>query len=377
MYRRYLLPCLLLLLAAYPATRALVIGVLSDAFLQVAAFVGATLTLYYGLTHSLGQQRLVQLIGGHPLYGVLSAACLGALPGCGGAIIVITQFTKGHIRFGAVVAVLTSTMGDAAFLLLAQRPTDGLLIIALGCITGTLSGYLVSAIHRPDFMRPAPQQADDPDNDVLNMLQANPVVAKASFHFWRLLMLPTLLLGIALALQWDINALFGLADGSLELVAALAGFIAVLLWALSSTGGSYLAVTCEDNPTKPIHWLYKVALDTQFVTSWVVAAFLLFELAMFFSGFDLRTFLASWGSWAVLMAVVIGFMPGCGPQILVTGLYLQGALPFSAQLGNAISNDGDALFPAIALAPKAAILATLYSAIPAILLGYGYHFLFE
>ena len=31
---------------------------------------------------------------------------------------------------------------------------------------------------------------------------------------------------------------------------------------------------------------------------------------------------------------------------------------FSAQLANAISNDGDALFPAIAIAPKAAILAT-------------------
>ena len=41
------------------------------------------------------------------------------------------------------------------------------------------------------------------------------------------------------------------------------------------------------------------------------------------------------------------------------------------------SNDGDALFPAIALAPKAAILATFYSAFPAIIVAYSYMIFFE
>ncbi|MGP9497150.1 putative manganese transporter, partial [Pseudoalteromonas sp. AOP7-A1-14] len=54
--------------------------------------------------------------------------------------------------------------------------------------------------------------------------------------------------------------------------------------------------------------------------------------------------------------------------------YIQGIIPFSALAANAISNDGDALFPAIAMAPKAALVATIYSAIPAILVGYGLYF---
>ena len=37
-----------------------------------------------------------------------------------------------------------------------------------------------------------------------------------------------------------------------------------------------------------------------------------------------------------------------------------------------IGAGGDALFPALALAPRAAILATAYSAIPALLIGYGW-----
>ena len=56
---------------------------------------------------------------------------------------------------------------------------------------------------------------------------------------------------------------------------------------------------------------------------------------------------------------------------------LAGAIPLSAQFANAIANDGDALFPAIALAPRAALLAALYSAIPALIVAYAWLFLFE
>jgi hypothetical protein len=76
-----------------------------------------------------------------------------------------------------------------------------------------------------------------------------------------------------------------------------------------------------------------------------------------------------------LVAILIGFIPGCGPQIVVTTLYLNGVIPFAALVGNAIANDGDALFPAIALAPKAAFLATIYSAVPAFIVAYAIYFL--
>ena len=68
------------------------------------------------------------------------------------------------------------------------------------------------------------------------------------------------------------------------------------------------------------------------------------------------------GPFIPLMAILIGFIPGCGPQIMITSMYVSGQIPMSAQIGNSISNDGDALFPAIAISAKAAIVATLYSA---------------
>jgi hypothetical protein len=117
--------------------------------------------------------------------------------------------------------------------------------------------------------------------------------------------------------------------------------------------------------------------DTNFITTWVVFAFVGYELLVSAFGMDLGATLNVWAPLVPAMAILIGLIPGCGPQILVTSLYVSGAIPLSAQLGNAISNDGDALFPAIAVAPKAALVATVYSALPAIMVAYGWYLLME
>ena len=51
----------------------------------------------------------IEAVGGDDCHA--GAAALGALPGCGGAIIVVTQYVTGRLSFGSVVAVLTATMG--------------------------------------------------------------------------------------------------------------------------------------------------------------------------------------------------------------------------------------------------------------------------
>ena len=45
-------------------------------------------------------------------------------------------------------------MGDAAFLLLASKPDIGLAVVALGVMVGSVSGWVVNAIHQDDFLRP-------------------------------------------------------------------------------------------------------------------------------------------------------------------------------------------------------------------------------
>jgi len=369
--KRLLLPLFILTCLAIPQLREITMTALSDAFFQVSVFVAATLLIYYYAIEHLPQLELSYLSAKSPILEISFAAVLGALPGCGGAIIVVTQFTKGQASFGAIVAVLTATMGDAAFLLLATRPTEGLLIMGIGLVVGTFSGLLVNTIHKKDFLRPTAQE----QKHQIKILSTN--IIKISKPVWMVAIIPSLIIAFLIAFNVDFSQFGSNTSTVITLFGALMALFIVSIWALSSRGESYQEVTSEDDAYHPPSKIIKVLQDTHFVTAWVVASFMLFEILVNIAGLDLKTWFVHYAYLAPLIAVLIGFLPGCGPQIIVTTLYIQGIIPFSALAGNAISNDGDALFPAIAMAPKAAVIATLYTSIPALIVGYGLYFFAE
>jgi hypothetical protein len=245
---------------------------------------------------------------------------------------------------------------------------------------GVVSGYIVEAIHGPDFMR---YRGDGHDP------ASSPCFRRVDSRAWRMLwtafLIPGLVFGAFVAFQADTAAIFGTFFGVETIVWVGVGgaIISLLLW------GS-IAPTRNDTAdgTGQVGWASasegrlgdapaRVVGDTCFVTVWVVFAYLIYELGVHFTGIDLKHVFQVWAPLVPLMAILIGFVPGCGPQVVVATMYLGGVIPFSAELGNAISNDGDALFPAIAMAPKTAVIATLYSAIPAVIAAYGWYWLFE
>lgn len=121
-YKRLILPIALTLLLITGETRDVTMNALADAFWAVSTYVAFTLVVYHQVARMMSSQhRMVELYHQSPTYQVLISSLLGALPGCGGAIIVTTQFVAGRVGFGSVVAVLTATMGDAAFLLIASQ----------------------------------------------------------------------------------------------------------------------------------------------------------------------------------------------------------------------------------------------------------------
>ena len=343
----------------------LVRSTLVDAYLQVSVFVGFTLFIFIGLD-ALTKYNISDVLNKTRKYHVLMASLLGALPGCGGAIIVVTQYIQGRIGFGSLVAVLTATMGDAAFLLLAAEPVTGLFIFGLGAIVGAISGYIVDKIHGENYLQ---------GNSKLKVeFEKISTTFVSKFNiFWTLIFLPGFIIGIFVAFQVDVDNLLGIPDGvSLAATLGAAGAIlCIFMWSLNPLSD----FQCSTDRSRNL--LSRVVDTTNFVTTWVICGFLTFEIFMYFTEFDLKTFFEIWLPFVPFMAILFGFLPGCGPQIVVTTFYLNGSIPLSAEIGNAISNDGDALFPAIALAPKAAVIATLYSAAPAIIVAYGYMFLFE
>jgi hypothetical protein len=356
--------------------------VLSDAYIAVSVFVAFTLVIFYTL-ESAFKVNTKDFLKKHQHFQVPIAALLGALPGCGGAIIVVTQYVRGRLSFGSVVAVLTATMGDAAFLLLAQAPQTGFLIMGLGVCVGVISGYGVDALHGQDYLRPK----DDDITRAKCLDDGNASTLRLSVFdgLWLLLVGPGFVLGILNALQIGaIGALSAEMHGAIALyLGATGAVLGSMMWVYSSVfrehraGEQYGAAHNIHMSSEKDHPVHRVIQDTNFVTTWVVFAFFIFEMTIHITQIDLANLFSGVQLYLPLIAILIGFIPGCGPQILVTATYLSGAIPLSAQIGNAISNDGDALFPAIALAPRAAVVATVYSALPAFVAAYGYMWLFE
>lgn len=369
---RYFLPVLFSVLLVAPPTRHIVFGVISDAFFQVGVFVLATLCLYHLFANIVKNTKIIQTEN-KPVIQVFFAALLGALPGCGGAIIVMTQFIQGKFSFGAVVAVLTATMGDAAFLLLATIPQDAFLMIIIGFVSGSCTGIVIDLLCGKDYLR------NKPTVKIQQPRHQADTVTKAATGIWKVILLPALCISILFAFQKDPNEWLNLPENTVESFGGFIAIAAIAMWARekTTTDNRYQEFVAEENKAQNNDWFIRAVQDTHFVLTWAVLAFVLFELFNVWSGVELLNWFHSFAGVAPLMGILVGLLPGCGPQIIVTSLYVQGAVPFSAQLGNAISNDGDALFPAIALAPKVAIYATLFSTVPAFIIAYGYFFLFE
>ena len=343
----------------------IIIKSISDAYLQVSVFVAAVLLVFYGVENIFGIDLTKKLQNGG-IYQVPASSALGALPGCGGALLVITQFTTGNLSFGSVVAVLTSTMGDAAFLLIASEPKTGFFIMFLGFFVGLIAGWLVDFTHPKGFLIPA---------KINNTINNNPIKTTSTAKLlWIFLLMPGLIIGIFMAFQVDVDILLKnkYLDNTATLVGFMGGMLLISLHVIASNGLIYKKTSLNGGTS-----FERAYLDTNFVTIWVVIAFLAFEIIIFYTAFDLKQLFSHYSVLTPLIAVLVGFIPGCGPQIIVTSIYLMGIIPLSAQIGNAISNDGDALFPVLAIAPKVGLIATLYSAVPALIISYGYLFIYE
>ncbi len=350
-YRRLIVSFLLLIASIFPGELGDVTRfAIFDAYTQVSVFVAATLLFFFGLEHSF-KVDVGKVMEKGGVWQVPTASCLGALPGCGGAVVVITAFARGNITLGAMVAALIGTMGDAAFLLLAKEPTTYFKIILISMFAAIICGWLVDRFHRGELYS---TEVKFLGHTVIGRLRNRD-------KFYMILAVPGLILGSMQLMQIDIYEL-----GNFVFALGLCGAaLSVGVWSISPVN----AVTMHHD-----HPFTRATEETSFVTAWVIAAYLAYEYAYAFLGLDLAGIAEAAWIFIPLLAILIGFVPGCGPQILVTTLYLNGIIPFAALIGNAISNDGDALFPAIALTPRMAVVATLYSAIPALIISYIFLF---
>lgn len=356
-----------------------ILSALSDAYLQVGVWV-AVMVWLCGWLRDRPNGHFARLLA-HRRVAPWIGALLGVWPGCGGAIVVMPLYTSGATSFGAVVATLIATMGNSSFVMLAARPRLGLVIHTLLFILGGLCGMLVDALKlgpkspKVKSTQPLPTTLRLSCGSVGAKRVATGLMGKPESPMQRAMLAlfwawACIGLYAAIATSFfrvDPNALpLFRSTRSLEVFCA-AGALYCIIIAMVQRKASRTASPLYASGTPGL--AVESAHETSPVVFWVALSFLATSALIQGVGIDVSV-LKDNEHWAVLAGAAVGLIPGCGPQIVLTGLFIEGLIGFPVLLANAVSQDGDALLPLLAKDPKAATRATLLTTIPAIVLGF-------
>jgi hypothetical protein len=377
-----------------------------DGFVQVSAFVAVTVLVFSYIQYRTGG-RIVTYLENNERLQPLAGALLGLTPGCGGAIIAMPLYIRGSVSFGTVVAALAATAGDSAFVILALAPEAAVYAYGLAFVSAILFGYAidiwglgvgrvdraVSKLGRPmtdggfattsvanggpsipDYEVEAGCDRDEPvaDGGVMT------TVSHAVHVLWWVVAAAGLVAGVMYLVRGapEVALTASPTFAGLFTVAGLVGTTASFY--LHFVGRRFIgegaAGRIRDDFESAYETFQHAAMETSMVTVWVIGAYLVYEYSVVVFSIDIAALAAAAGLLAPIGGAVLGLVPGCAPQIIFAQLYAQGGIPFSALTANAISQDGDALFPLLAIDMKAAIVATLYTTIPALIVGVGLYY---
>jgi hypothetical protein len=376
-----------------------------DAFLAVTVFVAAMILLFSWLQFITAGRFVVWIRENRSLQPVIGAM-MGLTPGCGGAIIVMPMYARGYVTYGTVIATLIATLGDAAFVLIGAIFQDSsyltpvIVVHATSFVVGVLWGYGVDSIEvtpttplgrfGPKFGTDEPlgeevaKAMEGKDSLIENLPREIPEgwgyrVLHQGYRIWWLVTAVGLCLAILLLgwyaqdpeyspeLVWDPTT----RDGIVTWVGFIGTTLSIILYVSSKNFfADDTEATIGDKLNSLDETLVHAASETAFVTFWVLIAYLVFEFGILLSGIK-ESDMSEHGSGAgaVLVAATIGLIPGCGPQIIAITAYVEGIISFPALVANAISQDGDALFPLLVRHKVASIWATIHTTLPAIIVG--------
>lgn len=92
------------------------------------------------------KDKIREKITAKPLSQYALSSLLGAIPGCMDAFFIVSLYVHGIVGFGALTAVMLSTAGDEAYIMLAMIPGPALLIFAICAVLGVIGGFLADKI---------------------------------------------------------------------------------------------------------------------------------------------------------------------------------------------------------------------------------------
>jgi len=338
-----------------------------------------------------------RVIGGLKWGQSALGAFLGATPGCLGAYAAASLYMHRVLTVGALIATMTATCGDEAFVMLALMPKQALLIFALLFGIGALTGIGVDAVLRSQRTRGTPHLRDyrsTHEGEAACIPFSRQRIIEQWRHCspqrgWLTVFLALFIIGIASGRighpHLGVEAAAHAHAGPAEIVEdhgdhdhAEAGgrhegwnWVTLTLLALMAVGLA-IVVTVPDHFLDEHLWNHLVRVHAWRIFLWTLGALAATHLLMHFM--DVEAAVAAHRLPVLLLVCLVGIIPESGPHMVFVVLYAEGGIPFSTMLASCVVQDGHGMIPLLAHSRRAffAVKAVkLLVGLAVGLLGYG------
>ena len=348
--------------------------------LEAAGAIGGYVSLSivgFGLISFASKKRLDRKANhlgqkwAHPIIG----SFLGAIPGCGATIVAASLYKNKKISFGGLFATFISTLGEGSFVLLGasdEADVAGNLkayatITIFGLIAGIIFGYLFDISgFRSKYDNNQEKQAENQNLPTKQNTLAGAIIENIGFY--------TI---IAMAIFLAPGSIMALWGGGIDTIADLTYWVSITL-----------TITCiafhfvnrfiykhhdcycdeEDIKSTTLHSITDVAMVVTYVFIGLVVANYVIDVLVGAETFD--AWMTSSSYIVILLAALIGVMPGCGGMIAVAVAFITiPNFPMAALIAAAIATSGDGIFPLLAENKKDGLIVSLAGLAVAIVVG--------
>tara|TARA_B100001094_G_scaffold154107_1_gene149165 strand:- start:794 stop:1900 length:1107 start_codon:yes stop_codon:yes gene_type:complete len=308
----------------------------------------------------------------HPIIG----SFLGAIPGCGATIVVASLYKNKKISFGGLFATFISTIGEGSFVLLgASNEADVAgnleayaIITIFGLIAGVIFGYLSDIL---GFRSTLENNQENHKKDQNLEKKHNTLGSKfiENIGFYAI---------IAMAVFLAPGSIMALWGGGIDAISSLTSLVSLVLAASCIIFYCLIRFInkqhdCYGDIADVKSTLRHAILDVSLVVTYVF-------IGLFVTNYIIDVLVGpeTFAAWmtsssyvVILLAALIGAIPGCGGMIAVAAAFITiPSFPMAALIAASIATSGDGIFPLLAKNRKDGFIVSAVGLLIALVVGY-------
>ena len=407
----------------------LVLDVFRNSILITGLVLIMMLMIEYFNIHSHG--RWFAKIQDSKLKQILLGSLLGLVPGCIGGFAAVSLYTHRLLTLGALVAMMISSSGDEAFIIMAMIPREGLILFGILFVIAIITGIIVDYV-----IYKKPQGDLCPDNFEIHTPidhSSSNVNSIFKLESYRNMLKPSkeriiIMVGIACFIAAVIMGILACGHDhshTTESAHTCSSYICEhghthtveatcahehgheghvheghvheghvheghvheghghegaslnilneksinVVFAIISIITLFFTATASEHFIKDHLWKHVLKRHMVSIFLWTFGTLMVCQIGMQY--LDIEHWISNNMAMVIIIAVLVGIIPESGPHLIFVTLFAQGVLPFYVLLVNSIVQDGHSALPLLAESKMSFAKAKLINIAVGLIIGFA------